>query len=74
MDISVNKIVMTLESKLETTRSHLNNNNDLLTLRDFVINGWPNDRSLIHASISPYWPYKQENVIEVVQRLHGEEP
>ena len=60
MNISVNEIVMTPESKLETIRSHLNNDNDLLTLRDFVMNGWPNDRSLIPASIIPYWPYKEE--------------
>ena len=60
MNISVNEIVMTPESKLETIRSHVNNDNDLLTLRDFVMNGWPNDRSLIPASIIPYWPYKEE--------------
>ena len=58
INISVNKIVMTPESKLETIRSHLNNYNDLLTLRDFVMHGWPNDRSLIPASIIPHWPYK----------------
>ena len=60
MNINVNEIVMTIESKLETIRSHLNNDNDLLTLRDFVMNGWPNYRSLILASIIPYWPYKEE--------------
>ena len=43
MNISVNEIIMTPESKLETIQSHLNNDNDLLTLRDFVMNSWPND-------------------------------
>ena len=47
-------------TRIKTIRSHLNNDNDLLTLRDFVMNGWPNDRSLIPASIIPYWPYKEE--------------
>ena len=44
MNISVNEIVMTPESKLKTIRSHLNN--DLLTLRDFGMNWWPNDEEL----------------------------
>ena len=60
MNINVNEIVMTPESKLETIQNHLNNDNYLLTLHDFVINGWPNDRSLIPASIIPYWPYKEK--------------
>ena len=60
MNIGVNEMVMTPESKLETILSYLNNDTDLPTLSDFVMNGWPNDRSLIPASIIPYWPYKKE--------------
>ena len=60
INISVNEIVMTPETKLQTIRSHLNNGNALLTVRDFVMHGWPKDQSLIPASIIPYWPYKEE--------------
>ena len=38
----------------------MNNANALLTLRDFAMNWWPNDRSLIPASIILYWPYTEE--------------
>ena len=71
MNISVNEIVMTPESKLETIRSHLNNDKDLLTLRDFVMNGWPNDRlgiekCRLRARRSVFWPNMNIDIAKLV--------
>ena len=60
MDIHVNEIVLTHQSKLETIRTHVSRDNTLLTVRDFITEGWPADRSSIPTTVLPYWPYKDE--------------
>ena len=37
MDIHVNEIVLTHQSKLETIRTHVSRDNTLLTVRDFIV-------------------------------------
>ena len=60
MDIHVNEIVLTHQSKLETIRTLVSRDNTLLTVRDFITEGWPADRSSIPTTVLPYWPYKDE--------------
>ena len=60
MDIHVNEIVLTHQSKLETIRIHVSRDNTLLTVTDFITEGWPADRSSIPTTVLPYWPYKDE--------------
>ena len=39
MDIHVNEIVLTHQSKLETIRTHVSRDNTLLTVKDFITEG-----------------------------------
>ena len=41
-------------------RKHLSKDETLLTVRDYVIHGWPSNRSNIPTEVLPYWPYKDE--------------
>ena len=58
MNINVNEVVLTDESKLDTVRNHLSQDETLLTVRDYVIHGWPSNRSNIPTEVLPYWPSK----------------
>ena len=58
--MNVNVVVLTDESKLDTVRKHLSQDETLLTVRDYVIQGWPSNRSNIPTEVLPYWPYKDE--------------
>ena len=59
MNVNVNEVVLTDESKLDTVRNHLSQDETLLTVRDYVIHGWPSNRN-IPTEVLPYWPYKDE--------------
>ena len=60
MNVNVNEVVLTDESKLDTVRKHLLQDETLLTVHDYVIHGWPSNRSNIPTEVLPYWPYKDE--------------
>ena len=60
MNVNVNEVVLTDESKLDIVRKHLSKDETLLTVRDYVIHGWPSNRSNIPTEVLPYWPYKDE--------------
>ena len=38
----------------------MSRDNTLLTVKDFITEGWPADRSSIPSTVLPYWPYKDQ--------------
>ena len=60
MNVNVNEVVLTDESKLDTVRNHLSQDETLLTVCDYVIHGWPSNCSNILTEVLLYWPYKNE--------------
>lgn len=60
MKVKINQVVLTHPTKLDKIREHTSCNDDMLQLRDAIINGWPPDRFSIPTALIPFWPHKDE--------------
>ena len=60
MHIKVHEIALTAESKISLIREQLKLDETLCNLRDFIVNGWPESKSEIPASLLCYWSFRDE--------------